>query len=70
MTENHFPANAETLNAIVSAMGALAMSVAHVLEPQQRAQMAAAIAAIAGQAEAQGNTTLETLLLDMHRAIA
>ncbi|MBB6578455.1 broad specificity polyphosphatase/5'/3'-nucleotidase SurE [Comamonas odontotermitis] len=67
--KNQFPANAETMNAIVSGMGALALSMAYALEPEQRAKMAEAIARLTKQAEEQGNTTLETLLMDMHRVI-
>lgn len=69
MTQEKFIANAETMNAIVSAMGALTMSVAHALPTEQREKMATAIAAIAKQAEVSGNTALETILIDMHRAI-
>lgn len=69
-TSKGFPANAETMNAMVSAMGALAMAVAHVLTPEQQAGMAQALAAIAKKAEADGDVALETLLIDMHRAIS
>ena len=69
MNAGKFPANAETMNAMVSAMGALALSMAYALEPEQRAKMAEAISRLAAQAEQQGNTTLETLLIDMHRVI-
>lgn len=65
-----FPPDAQTLNAMVSAMGALAMCVAHVLTPEQRQAMSTALAAIAKKAEADGDTRLETLLLDMYRAIS
>lgn len=69
MPEKKIAVNADTLNAMVSAMGALAMSVAHTMPPAQRAKMAEAIAAIAKKAEADGDQLLETLLIDMHRAI-
>lgn len=69
-TQNGFPADAATMNAMVSAMGALAMAVAHVMTPEQQAGMAAALAAIAKKAEADGDTRLETLLIDMHRAVS
>jgi len=69
MPKNTFEVNAETLNAMVSAMGALAACVAHVLDPDQRERMASAMSALARQAEASGDTTLETLLIDMHRVI-
>lgn len=69
MTQEKFPVNAETLNSIVGAMGAVVMSVAYALPPEQRTKMSEAIFRIAQQAEAQGDTALETLLIDMHRAI-
>lgn len=68
-TPNGFAADADTLNTMVSAMGALAMCVAHAMTPEQRAKMADGLAAIAKKAEADGDTKLETLLIDMHRAI-
>ena len=69
-TPEGFKPDANTLNAMVSAMGALAMAVAHVLTPEQQAGMAQALAAIAKKAEKDGDTALETLLIDMHRAIS
>lgn len=69
MPQEKLKPDAETLNAMVSAMGALTMCIAHVLTPEQRAKMADALAAIAKQAETRGDTKLETLLIDMHRAI-
>lgn len=70
MSNERFPANAATMNAIVSAMGAFAMAVARNVSPAQRAGMADDLAALAKNAEKQGDTTLETLLIDMHRSIA
>lgn len=45
------------------------MCIARVLTPEQRADLATGLAAIATQAEKAGDTTLETLLIDMHQAI-
>lgn len=64
-----FKNDAATLNAIVNAQGALAMCIARVLTPEQREEIAKGLAAIAGVAEKNGDSTLETLLIDMHRAI-
>lgn len=69
MKKEKFPVNADTLNSMVDAMGAVVMSVAYSLPPEQRAKMSDAIFRIAKQAEARGDTALETLLIDMHRAI-
>lgn len=64
-----FKNDAATMNALVNAQGAFAMCLARVLTPEQREELASGLAAIAGQAEKNGDTTLETLLIDMHRAI-
>lgn len=64
-----FKNDAATMNAVIRAQGALAMCIARALTPEQRNQIATDLAAIAGQAEKNGGTTLETLLIDMHRAI-
>lgn len=64
-----FKNDAATMNAVISAQGALAMCIARALTPEQRSQIATDLAAIAAHAEKAGDTTLETLLIDMHRAI-
>ena len=69
MNNDQLPVNAATLNAMVSAMGALAMSIARQLTPEQRDGLAFDLARIAKHAESSGDTVLETLLIDMHRAI-
>lgn len=61
--------NADTVNAIVSAMGALAMCITRQLTPEQRTAVANDLARLASTAEASGDTTLETLLIDMQRAV-
>lgn len=69
MKNERFPANAQTMNAIVSSVGALAMCLARQLTPEQRDGLATDLAKLAANAEKNGDTTLETLLIDMHRAI-
>lgn len=69
MNTEKFAVNAVTLNAMVSSVGALAMVLARQLTPEQREGMATDLAALAKNAERDGDTTLETLLIDMHRAI-
>lgn len=64
-----FKNDAQTMNALIRAHGAFAMSLARVLTPEQRDALATNLAAIAKSAEAQGDTVLETLLIDMHAAI-
>jgi len=66
---NTFKNDAATMNAVINAQGALAMCIARALTPAQREQIATDLAAIAGQAEKNGDTTLETLLIDMYRAM-
>lgn len=61
--------NADTLNAIVSAIGGLAMCITRQLTTEQRAAVANDLARLASTAEASGDTTLETLLIDLQRAV-
>lgn len=69
MSNPQFPANADTMNALVKAFGAFAMTVARNVRPEQRAGMAEDLATLAKEAEKQGDATLETLLIDIHRSI-
>jgi hypothetical protein len=62
-------ADSATMNAIVDAMGALAMVLTHRLPAEQRETMANDLARLARKAEEQGNTLLETLLIDLQRAV-
>ena len=64
-----FKNDAATMNALIRAQGALALCIARVLTPEQRSEMAIGLAAIATQAKKVGDTTQETILIDMHRAI-
>jgi hypothetical protein len=60
---------AATLNTLVDAIGALTMCLAQQLTPPQRDGLRNGLARIAAQAEADGNTPLESLLIDLHRAV-
>ncbi|WP_304306255.1 hypothetical protein [Pseudacidovorax intermedius] len=66
---NKFKNDDATINAIVSSVGALAMVLTRRMTPEQRAETAMEIAALARDAEKRGDTLLETMLIDMHRAI-
>jgi hypothetical protein len=60
--------NAETMNALVTTLGALVFATVRRLPPDQQAAFASDLARLAKNAEQQGDTTLETLLMDMHQA--
>lgn len=60
--------NAATLNAIVEAMGALTMCISRQLPPDKQVAFSMDLARLAAQAESEGDTLLETLLIDLHRA--
>lgn len=62
------PLNADTANAIVDALGALTMCMSRQLNPAQRTAFKADMEKIAVLAEKNGNTTLETLLIDLRNA--
>lgn len=63
-----FPPNAETINTLVDAMAALVFATVHALPADAKPKYAQALARLAKNAEAEGNTPLETLLIDLHRA--
>jgi hypothetical protein len=63
-----FKVDASTLNAMVSAMGALTICLTRQMTPAQRAGFADDLARLAKNAEQAGDSTLETLLIDLHRA--
>lgn len=65
---NNLPLNAETANAIVTALGALVFATVRALPPEQRATFAKDLARLAQNEESQGQTASETILMDLHRA--
>jgi len=64
----NFKADADTMNAFVSGMGAVVFALVRQLEPAKQVAFANDLAALAKRAEADGETTVETLLLDLHKA--
>lgn len=62
------PVNADTINTLIDAMGALTIAATRQFTPEQRKGFKRDLAALAGVAEKQGNTALETLLMDLHTA--
>lgn len=66
--DNKLPMNADTLNAMVDAMGALTMCLAKQLSPQQKAGLAQDLARLSAQMHATGNVASGRLLSDISRA--
>ena len=66
--DNTQPLTAETANAIVSALGAVVFATVRRLPPAEQQAFAKDLAAMAKAAEKSGETALETLLIDLHRA--
>ena len=66
--DNTLPLNAATANAITDALGAIVFATVRQLSPEQQAGFAQDLAKCAKAAEKRGETTLETLLIDLHRA--
>lgn len=66
---NRFPANEETLRALRDAQACMLIAITASMPSKQRAVVAAKISELAGLAERNGHTTLETALLDLHRAV-
>lgn len=66
--DNTQPLTAETANAIVSALGAVVFATVRRLPPSEQQAFAKDLAAMAKAAEKSGETALETLLIDLHRA--
>lgn len=62
------PLNAETINAVVTALGALVFATVRQLPSDKQAGFAQDLARLAQAEEREGNTSTETLLMDMHRA--
>lgn len=68
MKRETFPANAETMNALVNALGATVMALSEVLTPEQKEGFARNLSRLAMNAEKMGDTTLETMLIDLQQA--
>lgn len=66
--QNSIPLNADSLNAIVNALGALVFATVRQLPADRQEAFATDLARLARNEEQQGNLMTETLLLDMHRA--
>lgn len=62
------PLNADTVNAIVNALGAVVFATVRQLPPERQAALASDLAQLAKNEERRGDTTTEMLLLDLHRA--
>lgn len=63
-----FPLNADTLNAVVNALGAVVLTLASRLPKEDGIGLANDLARLAQDAERRGDLTLETLLMDLQRA--
>lgn len=63
------PLSSESLNAVTEAMGALAMVLTRRLPQADREAMANDLAAFAMAAEEAGEPLVESLLIDLQRAI-
>lgn len=63
-----FTNDTETMNSVIDGLGALVFAVVHELPQERRAGFAATLARLARNAEREGATTTETLLIDLHRA--
>lgn len=64
-----FPANANTMNAIVTAMGGLAFALTLRLPKEQQKQLQIDLSTLAQSRNAAGDTTAGTLLLDLAGAV-
>lgn len=62
------PLNPETLNAIVTALGAVVFATVRAMPEAKQQAFANDLARLAKNEERQGHTASETLLLDLHRA--
>jgi hypothetical protein len=65
MDEHKFKPNADTINAIVTALGGLTFALTEQLAPQQRKALSKKLVFLARSRNAVGDTTAGTLLLDM-----
>ena len=68
MKNGNFKPDAQTLNAMTSAMGAIVMCITANMPEDRKAGVARDLAKLAVLAEKNGDTVLETLLIDLQRA--
>lgn len=66
----HFPADAETINALVDAMGALIMCMAKHMPPEKKDELARDLARMSANATATGRPVVGRLMGDFSRAAA
>ena len=66
--ETQLPMNAESMNAIVNALGALVFATVRQLPAENQAAFASDLARLAKLEEKRGDAATESLLLDLHRA--
>lgn len=66
--EAPMPLNAESMNAIVNALGALVFATVRQLPEDKQAAFANDLARLAQLEEQRGDLSTETLLMDLHRA--
>lgn len=62
------PLDANTANAIVTALGAVVFATVRALPPEQRAAFASDLARLAANEEKQGEAASQAILQDLHRA--
>jgi hypothetical protein len=67
-TPETLPTNAETINAIVDALGGLTMCIAKQLAPEQKAGLASDLARLSAQMHATGQMASGRVLADISRA--
>ena len=67
-TPDQQPLNAEAVNAIVNALGALVFATVRALPAESQAGFANDLARLAQNEERKGDSATETILLDLHRA--
>lgn len=63
-----FPADAETINALVDGMGALIICLANQMNPEQKQRLASDLARLSASATASGKTIQGRLIADLSRA--
>lgn len=65
---NKLPVNADTMNAMINAMGAIVFAVVRQLPADKQAAFANDLAGMAKAAEKRGATVEETILIDLQNA--